>query len=342
MRTCLLGHAARLNLDVDALVREALASVAPVQVSSKLDQKVRELEVAKTVQKEPTRKRLLAGSTAWGRVSESMSIIPRSVTTMDRTVQAEAPTPVAPDDGFGQAKAVVREKSLPVVPEPVAAAVEEIAELTEDERQQHLSSIAFGEFFDEAATLITKVLHAGDPVRVYGSETGDLNAAVDLTVGTQYVDDAWSKGRPVSHVVAHPSYPEYFLASYVERDIASPYDSDGVVLMWNMAMNAKPEYVFTAQAPVTCCAVNPYNPHLIFGGTTAGQILLWDTRTGSTPTQRTALSMQGHQTDICGIEFSGAASAYNLVSVDSDSRMSVWALGMLTSPTECIDIVRPK
>ena len=51
--------------------------------------------------------------------------------------------------------------------------------------------------------------------------------------------------------------------------------SDGLVLVWNLAVKGRPEFVFTCQSPVLTVQFHRNDPHLVIGGTYSGQIVMW-------------------------------------------------------------------
>ncbi len=106
----------------------------------------------------------------------------------------------------------------------------------------------------------------------------DKNDGAVLTEERRFADDQLTAGRLVSAVDWSGVFPELVLAAYREREEAA--QPDGVCAIWNLKYRnmTTPEYVFRHQAPITAALLTEFHPSLVIGGTTAGQIVLWDTR----------------------------------------------------------------
>ena len=83
--------------------------------------------------------------------------------------------------------------------------------------------------------------------------------------------------------------------------------SDGLALVWSLAMTNRPEHIFTCGSPLLCTKFHPTEPHLLVGGTHCGQLIVWDMRMGRLPVQRSTLStvankLKGHSHPICSLE----------------------------------------
>ena len=85
--------------------------------------------------------------------------------------------------------------------------------------------------------------------------------------------------------------------------------TDGLALVWNLALTNRPEHVFTCWSPVVACKFHPTEPHLAIGGCHSGQIVLWDVRAGRLPVQKSALgitassgAVRGHNYPISALE----------------------------------------
>jgi dynein intermediate chain len=61
-----------------------------------------------------------------------------------------------------------------------------------------------------------------------------------------FFDDRWAKNRSVTDVSWSPKYPELLLGSYNKNHIAV-HEPDGVVLVWNLHLVDRPEFVFHCQ-----------------------------------------------------------------------------------------------
>jgi dynein intermediate chain, cytosolic len=86
------------------------------------------------------------------------------------------------------------------------------------------------------------------------------------------------------------------------------------------------------QSRVLTARFHPYEPHLILGGTYAGQLLLWDVRARSLPVDKSALSFEGHTHPVYQVEIVGTPNAHTGFSVSTDGVACVWALDRLAVP----------
>eukprot|EP00921_Rhytidocystis_pertsovi_P022038 GHVQ01035275.1.p1 GENE.GHVQ01035275.1~~GHVQ01035275.1.p1 ORF type:complete len:411 (-),score=32.80 GHVQ01035275.1:1289-2521(-) len=155
-----------------------------------------------------------------------------------------------------------------------------------------------------------------------------------------YHDDKFCKHRPITTIRTSPKFSELMLASYGEPENLSMNDPEGCVLVWSLPMTKRPEYTFTCQSPVCTAIFDRFTPNLIIGGTYTGSLVLWDTRAGTKPTQRTPLSSRSHCHSVYSMEIVGTQHANNLISVCTDGKLCLWSLSMLVYPTESISLKR--
>lgn len=98
--------------------------------------------------------------------------------------------------------------------------------------------------------------------------------------------------------------------------------SDGLALVWSLAMPGRPEHIFTCGSPVLTGRFHPTESPLVIGGCQSGQLVVWDIRAGRLPVQRSSLTTvaagnKGHAHPICSMEFiEGGVSQVKLHSVD--------------------------
>jgi dynein intermediate chain len=149
-----------------------------------------------------------------------------------------------------------------------------------------------------------------------------------------FADHNTTLSRPVSAIDFSPKYPELMLAAYaqVDTDDTGAIGTDGwegssaagTVCIWNAHLSSRPEYVFTADSSVLTAFFHPTNPRTIIGSTVSGQLLMWDTRSKSTPVHRTSLT-HSHVTPVYACSLLPAHSGvHTLVSVSTDGQLSVW------------------
>ncbi|KAF8822435.1 cytoplasmic dynein intermediate chain [Cardiosporidium cionae] len=224
-------------------------------------------------------------------------------------------------------------------------------ELTDEEKEKILSSVKFGEFFERSTKLIERALGESDMFDLMADFSGTLGSETDqsdiqkLKSVQVYCDSKWSTGRPITDLRASTTFHDLFLTAYGQPETTSLIDPDGCVLVWNMAMPQRPEYIFTYQSAVCSALFNKFQPNIIIGGTFSGSIVIWDSRAKSKPVQRTALTPRGHMhpvifssLDVYSTEIVGTQNAHNLVSVDTDGRLCQWSLNMLVNPSETVSL----
>lgn len=115
--------------------------------------------------------------------------------------------------------------------------------------------------------------------------------------------------------------------------------SDGLALVWSLAMPSRPEHVFTCGSPVLASRFHPTEHHLVVGGCHSGQLVVWDIRAGRLPVQRSSLatvasSLGGHSHPICSMEIVEGGSG--LVTAATDGRLNFWSLANLRDPAETL------
>jgi dynein intermediate chain, cytosolic len=94
----------------------------------------------------------------------------------------------------------------------------------------------------------------------------------------------------------------------------------------------RPEFVFHSQSDVLSVTFSPFHANLVFGGTYAGQILLWDTRAKQLPVLKTPLSAAGHTHPVYAMKMVGTQNAHNLITSSTDGLVCSWLVDMLAQP----------
>lgn len=96
------------------------------------------------------------------------------------------------------------------------------------------------------------------------------------------------------------------------------------------------------QSDVLSVAFSPFHPNLLIGGTYAGQILVWDTRSKSLPVLKSPLSASGHTHPVYSLSLVGTQNAHNLISASTDGTICSWVLDMLAQPQEVLELSHPQ
>ncbi|KAJ8523668.1 hypothetical protein ON010_g17450 [Phytophthora cinnamomi] len=243
--------------------------------------------------------------------------------------------------------------------------------LSAEERTQLLQSDAMEAFLSKASRVIERALNTSSKYDImidYGADVEQDSVVEDATESLKqqfiFADEKWSKHRAVTDVDVSPFYPELTLVAYTARDFLEEEDKDdgmtsqwdtmgnsataaltevasiteGVVLLWSTALPGRPEYRFTCHSQVTSACFNPFDRHIIIGGTYSGQIVIWDTRAKSAPVQKTALSAFSHTHPIYAMAVAGTKTSYTLVSASTDGRVCVWDIDHLQKPLDMLDL----
>jgi dynein intermediate chain, cytosolic len=151
-------------------------------------------------------------------------------------------------------------------------------------------------------------------------ETKDANADKFLASRQVYECPKWTGGRDVTDIDWSLLHRELILSTYhvpmsagssapLQKGSAavsalSPRDtlsssltprsgelqSDGLALIWSLAMPTRPEHIFTCGSPVTAGRFHPSETTLVIGGCESGQLVVWDIRAGRLPVQKSALA----------------------------------------------------
>lgn len=161
----------------------------------------------------------------------------------------------------------------------------------------------------------------------------------------QFCDERWAYRRMVTDLSFSPRFPELLLASY-SKSPSHPNDPHGLVHLWNLHMQSRPETTLHASSDILCAKFSPFHPSIIVGGTYAGQILLWDTRQKThTPQQQTPLTGagagHGHSHPVYSIDIVGTQNANNIISCSTDGVVCGWSVDMLTQPAEYLELSVP-
>jgi dynein intermediate chain, cytosolic len=228
--------------------------------------------------------------------------------------------------------------------------------LTAEEVERELSSEAFSSFLNATSKKVERVLGSdllADLLLDYDGETdGSKRVASKSSDGSKYLSSRqiyecpkWTASRDVTDMDWSPLHRELMLCGYhmpssssslgqpvgssavkVISPVDTPSDSlaprsgellsDGLALVWNLAMPGRPEHIFTCGSPVTACRFHATEAPLIVGGCQSGQVVVWDVRAGRMPVQKSSLTTtssgnsKGHTHPICSMEvIEGGVSA---------------------------------
>ena len=165
------------------------------------------------------------------------------------------------------------------------------------------------------------------------SADGALDATGIVKSSQTYSCPRWTANRDLTSITWSPHRREMLVASYQSSSSAaggtggasvdaavravSPADtpssslipqsselrSDGLALVWNLALPDRPEHIFCCGSPVLTTAFHPTELPLVIGGCHSGQVVVWDVRAGRLPVQRSVgPAGGGHAHPICSME----------------------------------------
>ncbi|KAJ3258464.1 hypothetical protein HK103_003586 [Boothiomyces macroporosus] len=236
-----------------------------------------------------------------------------------------------------EAKELITEKVQVEIPaqEDVLSPV---AELTETEKLNLLNSVEFTEFFEKSSKIMERALEEEyDFLIDYTQGISQEKNISGIKLYKQFQHDRWTRNRQVTDLDWSTLFPELCLGSY-NKNVTNINESDGLVLVWNMHLSERPEFILHAQSDVTTAKFSPFHPSLVIGGTYSGQVLIWDTRAKNTPVLSTSLSSPGHSHPVYSMSIVGTQNAHNLVSISTDGVICTWQLDTLANPQELIEI----
>ena len=219
--------------------------------------------------------------------------------------------------------------------------------LSAEEVEKELASDTFSSFLNQASKKVERVLGSAvlaDLLTDYDGETDGAERVTKVSDGSNFISSRqiyecpkWTATRDVTDMDWSPLHRELMLCSYhmpssttrlaepkgsTAVKVISPDDtpsdslaprstelmSDGLALVWNLAMPNRPEHVFTCGSPVTAIRFHPTESSLIIGGCQSGQVVVWDVRAGRMPVQKSSLTTtasgnsKGHVHPICSME----------------------------------------
>jgi dynein intermediate chain len=124
-------------------------------------------------------------------------------------------------------------------------------------------------------------------------------------------------------------------------------EADGLIYLYSISLQGRPEMTLTCQYEVTKAMFNPFDPNVIIGATQTGYLLEWDVRAKkepisgiedrrnrSQPIQKSCLAQNGHTYPIYSLAVVGSQSAHNIVSISNDGKMCLWKPKVLADPKD--------
>lgn len=273
-----------------------------------------------------------------------------------------------------QAESLEKERQLKREEEELERQIEEeLRIMSPEEIQTIFGTQDFSDFVESSSKIVERALtDAYDYMKDYsiaGASSTDDAARDEVKLARCFWDEKLCRGRSITSIDWSSKYPELVAVSYSRSSIVSESSPDGLVLIWNMHLSERPEFIFQAQTDVLSVCFSPFHPNLIIGGTYSGQILIWDTRSraragagaiavagagggggssssssgsiGALPSLKTPLSaLTGHTHPVYSLSVVGTQNANHLITASTDGLVCSWMLpDMLARPVDTLQLL---
>ena len=151
--------------------------------------------------------------------------------------------------------------------------------------------------------------------------------------------------RTITSLDWAPSQPELVLASYSRSSEYNMDEPDGLIDIFSVNLQGRPELSLNCQYEITKACFNPHNPNIVIGATMSGYLLEWDIRvkkdpvSGATerknrsqPIQKSCLAANGHQYPVYCTSVVGYYNTHSIVSISNDGKLCNWRPTGLVDP----------
>ncbi|CAJ0586000.1 unnamed protein product, partial [Mesorhabditis spiculigera] len=214
-----------------------------------------------------------------------------------------------------------------------------VPDLSEEEKHQIMTTLAFQAFFGKASKILERAITEDD--RVFTDYAADdtmqeENVVERLTYRRTFADAKWTAGREVVAISFSEKFPELFAVAY-DTNQDQPSEPAGVLAVYSTKFKKdNAEFIFHTQSRITSIAFARYHPNLLLAGCYTGQICMWDNRVFNkkTPINRSPLSTMTHTQPIFSIQVVGTHNSSNLVSISTDGKMCSWNVDNLAQPVD--------
>jgi dynein intermediate chain len=225
-------------------------------------------------------------------------------------------------------------------------------DISDEEKRSIMITEEFMDFFEKSTKIMERALNEDYDILVdynalsgqgYSELNRDSSSDFGMRLFRSFSHERWTKNRNVTDVQWSKRFPELLLGSY-NKNSSNINESDGLVLIWNVHMVDRPEFVLHSQvfvidkSDVLTAIYSPFNNSIIVGGTYSGQICIWDTRAKTTPVLSTSLSSPGHSHPISSLSIVGTQNAHNLISTSTDGTVCSWQLDMLAQSQDILEL----
>jgi len=151
--------------------------------------------------------------------------------------------------------------------------------------------------------------------------------------------------RAVTSIDWSPAQPEILLVSYSKSSEYNMDEPDGLIDIFSVSLQGRPELTLNCQYEITKAMFNPHNPNIVIGSTMSGYLLEWDIRAKkepisgaaerknrSQPIQKSCLAANGHQYPVYCLSVIGYHNQHSIVSISNDGKMCNWRPTVLVEP----------
>ncbi|CAO1617395.1 unnamed protein product [Parajaminaea phylloscopi] len=252
-----------------------------------------------------------------------------------------------------QAEALEKDRQMKREEEELERQIEEeLRVMSPEEVATIFGTQDFSDFVESSSKIVERALtDSYDYMKDYsiaGAGSASDGTKDEVKLARCFWDEKLCRGRSITSIDWSPKHPELVAVSYSRTNIVADLSPDGLVLIWNMHLSDRPEFVFQAQTDVLSVCFSPFHPHLVVGGTYSGQILIWDTRTkirtggaGALPSLKTPLSaITGHTHPVYSLNIVGTQNANHLITTSTDGLVCSWMLpDMLARPVDSLQLL---
>ena len=162
-------------------------------------------------------------------------------------------------------------------------------ELTKPEIEQIIKTPDFQGFFGTTSRLIERALgQEFNLMEDFFAEEDESKDNERLERGSKlqkkfvFQEKADIK-RAVTSIDWSPTKPEILLASYSKSQEWNMDEPDGLIDIFSVNMQGRPELTLNCQYEITKAMFNPHNPNIVIASTMAGYLLEWDIRAKKEP-----------------------------------------------------------
>jgi dynein intermediate chain len=216
--------------------------------------------------------------------------------------------------------------------------------MNEDSKRQLLNSQELSDFLGSKSKLIERALgekDVFDMFKTYYDEDGgamDVNKRSWINNAVEFFDHELCNSRAVNSLSWSNKHQELLLASYTKSDDYNINNTNGLILLWSLALRKAPEFQFTCQTELTSAIFHKFEPKYVIGASYTGQILIWDTRGKSLPVYKTPPAGKFHSHPIYCLGVIGLPNANSIISVSNDGVLCTWSMSNLSKPTKRIEL----